>query len=255
MSNVEKTNRDYWDKSWESLNFYKKNNLLKYTPSYQRFNKLFDVFLIKSSLKYLEVGCGKGKWMVYFSKKYNYDVYGIDYSDIGCRMAIENLNNNNVKGNVLCEDLFDNTLEKKSFDVVMSMGVIEHYDLPKKVLEKHVELLKKGGILIVSVPNFNRKSIYYKIINKLFDKNQLEKTHNLKIMEKKYFLERVNDFNLKILFFDYFGPINLLLPIQKELDKKILYFIHFINQIIGLLSFFIKSKKFSPYLLLVAKKE
>jgi 2-polyprenyl-3-methyl-5-hydroxy-6-metoxy-1,4-benzoquinol methylase len=37
---------------------------------------------------------------------------------------------------------------------VISFGFIEHFDNPENVIQKHLDLLKPGGILIVGVPNF-----------------------------------------------------------------------------------------------------
>ena len=39
------------------------------------------------------------------------------------------------------------------FDVVMSRGFIEHFDEPSSVVDRHLDLLKPGGLLVVSIPN------------------------------------------------------------------------------------------------------
>src|SRR5689334_3068852 len=54
----------------------------------------------------LEVGCGSSGWLPYFAKKYNLEVSGIDYSEIGCKLAEENLKMLDIKyEKIICKDI------------------------------------------------------------------------------------------------------------------------------------------------------
>lgn len=51
-----------------------------------------------------------------------------------------------IAADLRCEDV--------SFDVVHSASVIEHFDDPSEISRIHVELLKPGGVALITVPHF-----------------------------------------------------------------------------------------------------
>ena len=172
---------------------------------------------------------------------------------MGCKMAKENLKRANVNGTILCEDIFKTSLKKESFDVVYSFGLIEHFENPESIIKKHIELLKNGGHIILSIPNFNKDSLYF-TLNKLFGKEKgLMKTHNLDIMDINNFKKLFEGKNVQVQFLDYFGPINLTLALDPR-NKIMLIFMHVLNQILGYLTFSLRSKYFSPDLVIIGKK-
>ena len=65
-----------------------------------------------------------------------------------------------MEGTIICENVFQTTLEGGSFDIVYSMGLIEHFENPTEVIDEHIRLLNKEGFLIILIPNFNN-SLYY----------------------------------------------------------------------------------------------
>ena len=82
-----------------------------------------------SSMRLLEIGCAKSAWLPYFAKEFSLSVCGLDYSPIGCQMSRKILQANGVVAEVFCADLFsppDNMLGV--FDVVVSLGVVEHFE-------------------------------------------------------------------------------------------------------------------------------
>lgn len=102
----------------------------------------------------LEVGCRASAWLVYFAKEFGYRVTGIDYSELGCQLARENLRLNQVSGRVECRDLFSvSPSEMGSFDVIFSYGVIEHFERSGEVLQTLSALLSPDGSMVVIVPN------------------------------------------------------------------------------------------------------
>ena len=53
---------------------------------------------------------------------------------------------------------------------------------------------------------------------------------------------------------DYFGPVNIALVCGGIQNKVMLYLMHIMNQMIGYLTFHLKSRYCSPYIVLIAKK-
>ena len=69
---------------------------------------------------------------------------------------------------------------KGSFDMVMSLGFIEHFTDVEKAVGIHLELLKPGGTLVVEIPNLSGIN---RMVFRLFNRELLE-MHNLRIMDK-----------------------------------------------------------------------
>jgi hypothetical protein len=75
---------------------------------------------------------------------------------------------------------------------------------PKEVVEKHINLLKKDGLLIITIPNY--RGINWFILS-LFNKKSLS-IHNLNIMNKEKFLRLFENEKLHKLYSDYWGTFN-----------------------------------------------
>lgn len=99
----------------------------------------------------LDIGCGEGFTLEYFSKK-GWNVQGIDFSDFGIKNIHPHLTNFFIKGNIweTIENLFK---KNKKYDVVWLDNVLEHVVDPAVLLKKAAELTNDNGILIVEVPN------------------------------------------------------------------------------------------------------
>ena len=104
--------------------------------------------------KLIEIGCGNSAWLPYFKKEFGFEVYGIDYSEEGCEQAEKILERENVEGTIYCTDAFFPGEDLYSeFDVVCSFGVLEHFENTEKTLEAFSKYLRKGGLLITTIPN------------------------------------------------------------------------------------------------------
>ena len=155
-----KTVKGYWDNMWQSKETAKtidprelgiKNYAVRMFHAY--FKKIFSSLDTKQS-KLLEIGCANSVWLPYFNKEFGFEVSGLDYSKTGCDKAKQNLDSSNVKGKIVCADLFSPPLEMLgSYDVVVSFGVVEHFEDTSKCLQSLSRFLKKDGLLITNIPN------------------------------------------------------------------------------------------------------
>lgn len=102
----------------------------------------------------LEIGAGNSQWLPYFAKEFGFEVTGLDYSQLGCQQAQQNLAEEGVKGDVILADFFDPPETMLStFDVVVSFGVVEHFENTQQCLSAIARFLKPGGIMFTLIPN------------------------------------------------------------------------------------------------------
>lgn len=103
----------------------------------------------------VELGAGMGTYAALFAAE-GAKVTLVDYSPEAIELARKFFDTLGLKANLVLADIFnidDNLYD--SFDISVSCGVAEHF-LGKKrkfVLESHFNLLKRGGLGIVMVPN------------------------------------------------------------------------------------------------------
>jgi 2-polyprenyl-3-methyl-5-hydroxy-6-metoxy-1,4-benzoquinol methylase len=135
----------------------------------------------------LEIGCAPGKHLAYLAKVRKAIVCGLDYSPRGIEYSRELFSHLNIPGQFLCEDVRSTTLEGASFDVVFSLGVIEHFDDPRPLVEKHLYLTKAGGTTVIALPNYG--GIYGRLENHFAQ--DLLNLHNTEIMNEKALLDLV----------------------------------------------------------------
>jgi|ERR1035437_1546480 2-polyprenyl-3-methyl-5-hydroxy-6-metoxy-1,4-benzoquinol methylase len=127
--------------------FYK--HFSKYSWYYRENKWEFNIALtfIDKSKKVLEFGCGDALFLDIL-KSANIECAGVEIN----LSAIEKAKN---KGHVI----FNEELEilskhlKEQYDIICSFQVLEHINNLKLVIENLLKILKKGGYLIISVPN------------------------------------------------------------------------------------------------------
>jgi 2-polyprenyl-3-methyl-5-hydroxy-6-metoxy-1,4-benzoquinol methylase len=182
--------------------------------SYSKYlvNNLFGLYFTKpSGSKVLEIGSAPGDNLIYFKNTFGYEPYGIDYSESGVEINRTKFVEHGIPSDrVIFSDFFDSTFQsryKGYFDIVTSFGFIEHFSNPKDIVEMHIDLLKRTGILFVEIPNFSY--INYLLLKTL--KKNLLKCHNLLIMNKDTFSSLFRNDSLQMLFCDYVGTLNLFM--------------------------------------------
>jgi len=141
-------NIKYYKEGYEETHL----NYRDYGAVYSRsFQSIVDkIKRIKSSGKWLDIGCGKG-YLLSIAQRNNYDCYGID---------IRKTFINSGKITYFSGNLFEAGFNDNEFDIITIISVLEHIGSPKEYLQKIRCLLKPNGILFIHVPNeyyFNKK--------------------------------------------------------------------------------------------------
>ncbi|MCQ3931008.1 MAG: hypothetical protein DPW16_11170 [Chloroflexi bacterium] len=103
--------------------------------------------------KTIELGSGGGIYSLILAQ-HGADVTLLDYSAKALKYAERNLAALNLNGHLVQGDAF-NPPACNSFDIAMSFGTVEHYHYPKRydICKSHLDVVKPGGIVIISTPN------------------------------------------------------------------------------------------------------
>ncbi len=236
----ELTQRQYWDLTHVSEEAFleRKNQIRNIPPGTQPLNRRFKTFVKKllgkrvleymgsyedhllwnviyknhlpkkAGAKVLEVGSAPGDFLVRLSETFEFVPYGIEYSDKGVNLNRQVFAENNINpNNVIHGDFLSDEFHKRYagyFDMVISRGFIEHFTDAKSIVEKHLNLLAKGGVLVISIPNL--RGFNY-LLARMFHKEVLA-MHNLTIMRKQEFKELFDRQRLSPLFCNHYGTFN-----------------------------------------------
>ena len=105
---------------------------------------------LNSQSRVLDVGCGSGAILNNIKTKTGCQVYGVDISENAVQAAKK------IYGiDIFNGDIKDTTWPDSYFDVITAWQYLEHVNDPNQNVEKMSHLLKKDGLLILAVPNFN----------------------------------------------------------------------------------------------------
>jgi SAM-dependent methyltransferase len=99
----------------------------------------------------LEVGAGTGRDSVALAKS-GADVITLDYSPRSLELIQQASESAGVQIGMVGGDGLQLPFADDSFDVVFHQGLLEHFRDPMVMLREHRRVLKRGGLLLVDVP-------------------------------------------------------------------------------------------------------
>lgn len=173
---MKKNNPNLWSSVWSNFGFKDHLFQLKRTQNsilWQKIEKIIlDYFGSFENLRIIEIGGGGSSANVVLCGLQGAKVSILNYSLKALENSKKFLNKHNVKADFILQDALkiDASL-KNSFDVVMSFGLAEHFkgESRKKIIKAHFDLLKKGGIAFIAVPNkYHPLYQFYKLIARIF---------------------------------------------------------------------------------------
>jgi len=125
-----------------------------------RDRRIFELFErpcgLGPGLRVLEAGCGRSRWLPFLGLRLRCRVSGIDIEPHAADLASANLLGAGAAGEIVCGDAFE--LHRRDdlrgrFDVVYSMGVLEHFADVEDRISSLALYLKPGGRILTTVPN------------------------------------------------------------------------------------------------------
>jgi len=153
-----KTGYKYW-KPFSiagSESFYKE--MASSTPSYyrsERWEYSIARKFLKKEYEVLDISCGKG----YFLKS----IEGLVKNGFGLEFSQYAIENKVTTYPIRAGMIQDISKENAKFDVVCSFQVLEHVVNPKEFIQGCLKVLKPGGKLVLSTPNFSSISAQNKL--------------------------------------------------------------------------------------------
>jgi SAM-dependent methyltransferase len=148
---VTKNGKGSWDELWRRR---------KRLYIYRNVLKTAEHFLGEIERKeILEVGCGRGATLLEFARRGG-NVTGLDYSEEALATCKELAGKSESPERVsfVNGDAKQLPFPSESFDFVFSVGLIEHFEDPTEILAEQHRVLRKGGFLLVQVPQ--KYSVY-----------------------------------------------------------------------------------------------
>lgn len=131
------------------IEYWTGENVLQEEKGYFDYatRKMFDRYLSGLDQKnVLDVGCGRGLSMEYFRTR-GARTTGVDITPDSVRYV------NELGFNAITADARKLPYENNSFDIVYSIGVIEHFKETQVALNEQARVCKSGGTVIAVVPN------------------------------------------------------------------------------------------------------
>lgn len=129
-------------------NLYQRTNYFSPITA-KRYEELLDTFEpFRKTNKILDVGCGCG-FFLEVAKEKGWEVYGTEFAD----NVVEECS---LKGfNMQLGSLENVQFENDMFDIIVSIEVIEHLIDPKATVSEMYRIVRPGGCVYITTPNFN----------------------------------------------------------------------------------------------------
>lgn len=103
--------------------------------------------------KILDIGCGDGYYLFLLSNLGNFDLVGIDRDRKALFAARNQVNNKKIK--LIQGDILKLPFQKETFNKIILSEVLEHLEDDGKALREIARVIKKKGILVITVPHWN----------------------------------------------------------------------------------------------------
>jgi len=146
-----------------------------------------------------EVGCFPGRYLALLGEL-GWELSGIDQT-IHLRDMENWFASKNYKIGNFQRENFEKIFSNQKFDLVCSFGFIEHFTNWQDIIVQHLKLVKQGGKVIITTPNFTGGQ---GLLHRFLDKNNYD-MHNPKSMVPYKWKEILEQNGFEIHKAGYFG--------------------------------------------------
>jgi SAM-dependent methyltransferase len=243
------TDHNFWANYWES-----KTGLITYIKPDFLFADLFKKIFAKNDIKTaVELGGFPGYYSIFLKKYLQTKTTLVDFF-IHPRIFEELVRFNDLQPediNVIQADLFNST-PKEKFDLVLSCGLIEHFNDTKDIIERHVPFIDSDGVLLISLPNFRGVNGWFQ---RNFDRYNYDK-HNINSMDPVLLKKIFKELGFNNIECGYYGKFSVWLENyndQSILVKILMKSVWLTGKLITKTLNF-ESRLFSPYIVISGNK-
>ncbi|MEW6558107.1 MAG: class I SAM-dependent methyltransferase [Elusimicrobiota bacterium] len=124
-----------------------------FTKVQEDIPKVLTLFKKHNIKKILDLGCGSGRHVIYFTKR-GFDVYGIDISKEGLNITKSWLKKEKLKANLKIGSVYEKLpYQNNFFDAIISVQVIHHARIKtiRKAIREIERILKPNGLIFITV--------------------------------------------------------------------------------------------------------
>ncbi|TDQ09844.1 class I SAM-dependent methyltransferase [Pedobacter metabolipauper] len=243
------TDRQFWVNYWESKTGLSVNIPANYL-FHQQLAEIINGQHVKTAI---ELGGFPGYYAVFLKKYFKLDVTLLDYF---VHQPVTNslLSANHLKESdihIVETDLFNYTPETQ-FDLVLSCGLIEHFNDTADIINRHIAFVKPGGTLFITLPNFKALNGWFQ---RSFDRENYDK-HNISCMDPELLASICKEAGLDVIQSRYFGHFSIWLENEKQKPAGVRAFKKTVWLAGKLFTriFPFNSRQLSPYIILEARK-
>lgn len=248
MDSNQLTDKQFWLNYWES----KQNLAFPVSQSYPFISHISSLLLKYNTRSFLEIGGFPGYYSVWVKKNHKIQSTLLDF--VIHERILHQLEQVNglPQGSVdtIEADLFDYTPAHK-YDLVVSNGLIEHFNDTADIIQKHVQFLPANGTLFITLPNFRGLNGWFQ---RTFDPENYAK-HNIGCMDLDFLRNVCLSLGLHDIDVQYNGRFMLWLeneasqPTWVKVFMKALWFpLKVLFKLVP-----IETRLFSPYIILTAR--
>jgi SAM-dependent methyltransferase len=243
------TDRGFWVNYWE-----RKTGIVIDIPANYLFHKQLADIVKKNAVKTaVELGGFPGYYAVFLKKYLGLDVTLLDYfvhqPITDALLKANGLQQKDIR--ILERDLFS-YMPEEQYDLVLSCGLIEHFNDTADIINRHVAFVKPGGTLFITLPNFKALNGWFQ---KSFDLENYHK-HNIGCMDPELLKDICLKAGMEVKQSRYFGHFGLWLENEQQRSMGLRLFkkaIWLTGKVLTRI-FPFDSQALSPYIILEAKR-
>jgi 2-polyprenyl-3-methyl-5-hydroxy-6-metoxy-1,4-benzoquinol methylase len=242
MNNQDKAGENYWTNFWKQTDLPEAFDFETGKVNDYPYKILHNTFLkiLKnkkgSEVKFLEIGCGNSVFLPYFAKNFGFSIYGLDYSEFACKQSERILEREGTPGIIVMGDAFDPPQEMlEKFDVVCSLGVVEHFEDTAGTIKAFSRFVKPGGLLITSIPNLVGATGF-------FQKHMNRPVYDIHVpMDKSQLEKAIGNAGLILDYSEYFLAISFAVTLEGREGANVPF--------VGIKKFFLKTIRYASKLI------
>jgi cyclopropane fatty-acyl-phospholipid synthase-like methyltransferase len=178
------------------------------------YNAIWEILINSCERKpenIIEIGAYPGRFLAYLASRYGLRATALDFNPDFATFE-RTMSLMRVKNFQYINEDFIEFNPRERYDLVLSIGFIEHFNHFDEVMDLHCNYLKPGGAMLIMVPHMRYGQYIHR---RIFDRENLE-IHNRKCMKKSVFRRFAKRNRLKIQHLSYFG--GFLTNVHKPLN-------------------------------------
>lgn len=215
-----------WNQIWSGSNQinYVKLRLFK---TADKIKKISEMGLNFTNKRVLDIGCGNGTTLLYLQKYFGIEGLGIDISN----EAIKELRSSVKEGHLsFCvgdhRDL--RKVDSDQFDIVLSFGVMEHFDEYGLALAEARRVLKKDGKLVLIQPHLLSFGIIQEYCLRLRGRWKFGKQKDFSCFRYQSLLQQMGFKNIKFMTTPPYPDMKITRILDSIVKKIIPFWGHYV---------------------------